>query len=74
MVFKETPRSPGDEDKKISRLLSEGLDQNDPAPTPKWVDFVEYCKKLEHGEIGKLQIQNGVPISAEYVTTKIKFR
>lgn len=38
-----------------------------------WTNFIAHCQDLNHGELAKVQIQNGVPVSAEYVKKKIKF-
>jgi len=38
-----------------------------------WLQFIHYCTELEHGEIEKLKIQNGLPMIAEMAVKKIKF-
>ncbi len=38
-----------------------------------WLKFISHCQELSHGEIAKVQIQNGLPVSAEYIKKKIKF-
>ena len=38
-----------------------------------WLDFVHFCEKLQHGEIERLKIQDGLPVLAEVATRKIKF-
>ena len=40
---------------------------------PSWVRFIRYCEDLKFGELTRLQIQDGLPISAEYVKKKVKF-
>lgn len=40
---------------------------------PAWVRLMEYCADLGHGEIEKLKIQDGLPMTAEVTTRKIKF-
>ena len=40
---------------------------------PMWYDFIKYCEGLNFGEIQKLQIQDGLPVHAEQVKTKVKF-
>jgi hypothetical protein len=40
---------------------------------PLWVRLMEYCADLGHGEIEKLKIQDGLPMSAEVTTRKVKF-
>jgi hypothetical protein len=40
---------------------------------PAWVALIEYCRKLDHGDIERLRIQNGIPVLAELITQKVKF-
>jgi hypothetical protein len=40
---------------------------------PIWYSFIKYCEALEYGEIDKLKIQNGLPVSAERSLKKTKF-
>ena len=40
---------------------------------PAWQAFVRYCEKLQHGDIERLRIQNGLPVLAEVTTKKVKF-
>ena len=40
---------------------------------PAWRAFVRYCIELQHGEIGLLKIQDGLPVLAEITKKKIKF-
>lgn len=40
---------------------------------PAWLAFVRYCQELQHGEIERLKIQDGLPVIAEVVKKKIKF-
>lgn len=40
---------------------------------PQWIKFIRYCEKIGFGELQKIQIQNGIPVSAEKATKKIKF-
>ena len=40
---------------------------------PAWREFIRYCRELRHGQIERLNIQDGVPVLAEVVTRKIKF-
>ena len=41
--------------------------------SPAWLRFMEFCKKLGHGEIENLKIHEGVPVLAERVIEKTKF-
>ena len=38
-----------------------------------WLQFIRYCSELDHGEIEKLKIQDGLPMIAELAVKKIKF-
>ena len=40
---------------------------------PAWVAFIRYCTELKHGEIGRLSIQDGLPVLAEVTKEKVKF-
>ena len=40
---------------------------------PAWQRLINYCMHLGHGEIEKLKIQDGLPMTAEVTTRKIKF-
>lgn len=38
-----------------------------------WRSFIRYCESIGHGEIGKLKIQDGLPVLAEVTRQKVKF-
>jgi hypothetical protein len=38
-----------------------------------WQAFLRFCGELQHGEIERLRIQDGLPVLAEVVRKKIKF-
>jgi hypothetical protein len=40
---------------------------------PSWIAFIRFCRELGHGEIEKLKIQDGLPLTAETVRSKTKF-
>ena len=40
---------------------------------PAWLRLIRYCTELGHGEIEKLKIQDGLPMTAEVTTRKVKF-
>ncbi len=40
---------------------------------PTWVRFIRYCAAIRFGELQNVKIQNGVPVSAEKATEKIRF-
>jgi hypothetical protein len=38
-----------------------------------WQVFIRYCAEIQHGEIERLKIQDGLPVLAEVTTKKVKF-
>ena len=38
-----------------------------------WLAFINYCAELQHGEIERLKIQDGLPVLAEVIKEKVKF-
>jgi hypothetical protein len=40
---------------------------------PIWLKFISYCQKIGFGELQKVLIQDGIPVSAEKATEKVKF-
>jgi hypothetical protein len=40
---------------------------------PAWAAFLKYCGELQHGEIERLKIQDGLPVLAEVTKKKVKF-
>jgi hypothetical protein len=40
---------------------------------PAWHAFIRYCRELQHGEIERLVIQDGLPVLAETTRQKVKF-
>jgi len=40
---------------------------------PAWIAFIRYCQQMQHGEIEKLKIQDGIPVLVEVSRQKIKF-
>ena len=38
-----------------------------------WQVFIRYCAEIQHGEIERLKIQDGLPVLAEVTTRKVKF-
>ena len=40
---------------------------------PAWMRLIRYCAELDHGEIEKLKIQDGLPVIADVVREKVKF-
>jgi len=40
---------------------------------PAWLRLMRYCAELGYGEIEKLKIQDGLPMTAEVTTRKVKF-
>ena len=42
-------------------------------PPPAWRKFMQYCQNIQFGTLHNVHIQNGVPISIEISTQKIRF-
>ena len=40
---------------------------------PNWVEFIQQCENLEHGEVLRLKIQDGLPMAAEIVKRRVVF-
>ena len=40
---------------------------------PLWRHFLFFCEELQHGEIERLKIQDGLPVLAEVTKKKVKF-
>lgn len=40
---------------------------------PAWRTFLRFCDELQHGEIERLKIQDGLPVLAEVTKKKVKF-
>ena len=59
-----------------------GRRRRDPAPRAStvmevpaaWVEFIRYCREIGYGEIERLQIHDGLPVSAESVKKKVRFK
>ena len=41
---------------------------------PAWLALIRYCRELGHGELERLCIQDGIPVMAEHVRQKVKFK
>ena len=52
----------------------QSADRNGSALHPAWQQFIGFCKDLQFGEIERLSIQDGVPVLAEEVRKKVRFR
>jgi hypothetical protein len=54
-------------------------DRNRPAPPPcgqlhpGWQAMIQFCRDMGYGEIACIKIYDGVPVSAELVTKKIRW-
>lgn len=46
----------------------------DHALHPAWLALIRYCRELNHGELERLSIQDGLPVIAEHVRQKVKFK
>jgi hypothetical protein len=67
------------ENKRIhpQRDPNSGPDQEDPSVNslhPAWRALIRYCSELRHGELERLSIQDGLPVIAEHVRQKVKFK
>lgn len=40
---------------------------------PAWWAMIQFCRDLQYGEIACIKIHDGVPVSAEVVTRKIRW-
>jgi hypothetical protein len=40
---------------------------------PSWSAFIRFCRDLQHGEIERLSIQDGLPVLATTTRKKVKF-
>jgi hypothetical protein len=40
---------------------------------PAWQALIRFCREVGHGEIERIKIQDGLPVSAEVVTNKIRW-
>jgi len=50
-----------------------GQDEQEAALHPAWQAVIRYCREMGYGEIACLKIHDGLPISAEVVTKKIRW-
>ena len=48
-------------------------DTADGALHPAWAQFLRFCDELQHGDIERLRIQDGLPVLAELAIRKVKF-
>jgi hypothetical protein len=39
---------------------------------PSWEALIRYCEQLQFGELEKVRIQNGLPMTVEVVRTKMR--
>jgi len=40
---------------------------------PAWQALIRFCRDLGHGEIERIKIQDGLPVSADVVTRRIRW-
>ena len=50
-----------------------GQDEKAASIHPNWQAVIRFCKDMGYGEIACLKIHDGLPISAEVVTRKIRW-
>jgi len=39
---------------------------------PAWLSLIRLCRELDHGEIERLRIQDGLPVVAEVTRKKVR--
>lgn len=39
---------------------------------PAWQQFIRFCAELQHGDIERLRIQDGLPVLVELAIRKVK--
>jgi len=57
----------------LNVVLASSAPRTNASVHPAWLRLMRYCAELGHGEIEKLKIQDGLPMTAEVTTRKIKF-
>jgi hypothetical protein len=59
----------------LNGLLKQPISHDRPGNSvhPAWLRLMRYCADLGYGEIEKLKIQDGLPMTAELTTKKVKF-
>jgi hypothetical protein len=56
-----------------SSTLDEAIGRrNGSALHPAWAAFIRLCEQIEFGELERVKLQNGLPVSVEVVKRKIK--
>lgn len=40
---------------------------------PAWQELIRFCRDLKYGEIERINIQDGLPVSAEVIKKKIRW-
>ena len=50
-----------------------GQDEREISLHPSWRAVIRFCQEMRYGEIACLKIHDGLPISAEVVTKKIRW-
>jgi hypothetical protein len=56
-----------------SKAVSEKLPDLLTELHPAWSAMIQFCRDLQYGEIACIKIHDGVPVSAEVVTQKIRW-
>ena len=65
-------RDQGEENFGVRPASTERLTDR-PMLHPAWRTFLSFCQELQHGEIERLKIQDGLPVLAEVTKKKVKF-
>ena len=63
----------GTQDRGLRLPDREALRNNHDPAHPSWLAFIKFCGEMQHGDIEKLKIQDGLPVLAELATRKVKF-
>ena len=59
---------------QVRRPMPSGIPSDGrPIAHPAWRAFVRFCQELQHGEIDRLKIQDGLPVLAELTKKKVRF-
>ena len=58
---------------KIANAKAEGALETGTGLHPAWQAMIRFCREMGYGEIACIKIHDGLPISAEVVTKKIRW-
>ena len=55
------------------KVVPVGSEDANNALHPAWQALIRFCRELKHGEIERINIQDGLPVSAEVTRKKIRW-